>query len=594
MLTAILAIAVLAAATAALLWSLARTRATDRRHRLLLEHLPQTSITLYDRDLRLQLVAGGALAESGLTPGEVQGKQLADVVPGEQGDVLARHYKAALRGESRSLEYTSPISGREFWLRIVPVRERGEVIGGMAVAQDISERKSAERAHVRAEDARRRTIEAMNEAYVAMDSAGTVMDWNPQAGELFGWTREEAVGKPVRDLIVAPEHREEFDGRLAARVGGDTERLGLRAERTAIDRSGRRFPVELTAAILRHGDDVSMHAFMHDISDRKQAEADAIRHAREVEAIAEATGALARSTDPEQARVAICRAATKVAEADVALLFEPDISGTGLVATAAVGAEVSSEPLAFVGPPSGAVRSYISNESVFIADLGAAAEGGVVRTMTSRSGFWMPVRRGRSPLGVIAVGWEQELADLAPRLERVMGLVAAEAAVAIDRAALLERLARMARTDDLTGLPNRRAWDQEMVRELARANRSKAPLTVAMVDLDFFKSYNDAHGHQGGDRLLKEAAGAWRGVLRETDIIARYGGEEFAIALPGCPLAEAEKLVERLRAVTPAGESCSAGVATWDGSEPAEALLGRADRALYEAKQSGRDRTVTA
>ncbi len=253
-----------------------------------------------------------------------------------------------------------------------------------------------------------------------------------------------------------------------------------------------------------------------------------------------------------------------------------------------------SEPLAFVGPPSGAVRSYISNEPVFIADLTAAAEGGVVRNTTSRSGFWMPVRRGPSPLGVIVVGWERELAELSPRLERVMGLVAAEAAVAIDRAALLERLARMARTDDLTGLPNRRAWDQEMVRELARAKRSEAPLTVAMVDLDFFKAYNDAHGHQGGDRLLKEAAGAWRGVLRETDILARYGGEEFAIALPGCPLAEAEKLVERLRAVTPAGESCSAGVATWDGNEPAEALLGRADQALYEAKQSGRDRTVTA
>jgi diguanylate cyclase len=152
----------------------------------------------------------------------------------------------------------------------------------------------------------------------------------------------------------------------------------------------------------------------------------------------------------------------------------------------------------------------------------------------------------------------------------------------------------MARTDDLTGLPNRRAWDHEIGREIARARRQGTPVTVAMVDLDHFKTYNDANGHLAGDRLLKEAAGTWRSVLRTTDLIARYGGEEFAIALPGCAEEEAERLIDRLRAVTPAGESCSAGIAEWDGAEHAEQLLGRADRALYEAKQAGRNRTVVA
>ena len=115
-----------------------------------------------------------------------------------------------------------------------------------------------------------------------------------------------------------------------------------------------------------------------------------------------------------------------------------------------------------------------------------------------------------------------------------MGVISAEAAVAIERAALLDRLERMARTDELTGLTNRRAWDLELARELVRADRDDAPLAIAMLDLDRFKDYNDRLGHQAGDRLLKEAAGAWRGVLRETDLLARYGGEEFAIALPGC------------------------------------------------------------
>jgi diguanylate cyclase (GGDEF)-like protein len=150
----------------------------------------------------------------------------------------------------------------------------------------------------------------------------------------------------------------------------------------------------------------------------------------------------------------------------------------------------------------------------------------------------------------------------------------------------------MARTDDLTGLINRRAWDDELNREVVRATREATPLAVAMLDLDRFKLYNDRHGHQAGDRLLREAASAWRSVLRETDLLARYGGEEFAVALPGCDAETAAHLVERLRAITPEGESCSAGLACWDGRESPDDLVGRADRALYAAKQSGRDRTI--
>jgi diguanylate cyclase (GGDEF)-like protein len=150
----------------------------------------------------------------------------------------------------------------------------------------------------------------------------------------------------------------------------------------------------------------------------------------------------------------------------------------------------------------------------------------------------------------------------------------------------------MARTDVLTGLINRRAWDDELSREVVRATREGTPLAVAMFDLDRFKLYNDRHGHQAGDRLLREAASAWRSVLRETDLLARYGGEEFAVALPGCDAETAAQLVERLRAVTPEGESCSAGLACWDEREAPDELVGRADRALYAAKQSGRDRTI--
>ena len=155
-------------------------------------------------------------------------------------------------------------------------------------------------------------------------------------------------------------------------------------------------------------------------------------------------------------------------------------------------------------------------------------------------------------------------------------------------------LARVARTDALTGAPNRRAWDEQLTVELARAARDGAPVSVALLDLDHFKAFNDLRGHQAGDRLLREAAAAWQGRMRSIDVLARYGGEEFGLILPGCRPDIAVGIVDRLRELTPEGETSSAGVAGWDGVETADALVARTDRALYAAKHGGRDRTVLA
>lgn len=152
------------------------------------------------------------------------------------------------------------------------------------------------------------------------------------------------------------------------------------------------------------------------------------------------------------------------------------------------------------------------------------------------------------------------------------------------------QLSETARTDVLTGLPNRRAWDEGLDRELSGAARAGGPLCVAILDLDHFKQFNDTRGHQAGDDLLKQAAAAWRAELRPRDFLARYGGEEFALVLPDCTIESAGRVVERLRAATPADQTCSAGIACWDRSESADGLVARADEALYQAKKSGRDR----
>jgi diguanylate cyclase (GGDEF)-like protein/PAS domain S-box-containing protein len=163
-----------------------------------------------------------------------------------------------------------------------------------------------------------------------------------------------------------------------------------------------------------------------------------------------------------------------------------------------------------------------------------------------------------------------------------------------EREHLVETLRSQARRDSLTNLPNRRWFAEEIVREVSRASRQGFPMCAAMVDLDRFKLYNDEHGHPAGDRLLRESADAWIHTLRATDFMARYGGEEFVVLLPDCTLPDARVVIERLRAATPGGQTCSAGIAALETGESPEHLLARADAALYAAKAAGRDRTIVA
>jgi diguanylate cyclase (GGDEF)-like protein len=150
----------------------------------------------------------------------------------------------------------------------------------------------------------------------------------------------------------------------------------------------------------------------------------------------------------------------------------------------------------------------------------------------------------------------------------------------------------LARTDPLTGIANRRWLDRELTRELAWAKRHEAPLSVAIIDVDDLKRYNDEHGHLAGDRLLVSAVAAWQDVIRPSDFLARVGGDEFMLLMPDCPADAGISVLARVRGTTPDGSTCSTGLAVWDESETALDLFERADAALYAAKRGGGDQTV--
>lgn len=157
-----------------------------------------------------------------------------------------------------------------------------------------------------------------------------------------------------------------------------------------------------------------------------------------------------------------------------------------------------------------------------------------------------------------------------------------------------DTLAALARTDSLTGLPNRRSWDFELMRAAAAASASGGPLTIAVADIDHFKEYNDRHGHLAGDAMLEECARQWRAELPPSIFLARYGGEEFSVILPSEHAAAAGAMLERMRLATPPPVTVSIGYATCDALVPAAMAVDRADRALYAAKSAGRDRVICA
>lgn len=157
-----------------------------------------------------------------------------------------------------------------------------------------------------------------------------------------------------------------------------------------------------------------------------------------------------------------------------------------------------------------------------------------------------------------------------------------------------------ARTDVLTGLKNRRAFQEELSRQFAQRQRQGIHFSLILIDIDHFKTFNDAHGHLSGDLVMQSVARVLSATLREMDIVCRYGGDEFAVICPGSKLHEAAVGAERVRQAIAdqtvslkqgqAQVTVSAGVAEVANSEIAEGLIQRADEALYAAKRAGRNR----
>jgi len=454
---------------------------------------------------------------------------------------------------------------------------------------------------ITAGDPTRWIVDNANETFISMDAGGFIIDWNRQAEITLGWSRDDALGRVLSDTIIPPRYRAAHLLGLEHFLGtGEGPVLDQRFEIEALHRDGHELPIELTISAVKAGASHVFHAFLHDITERRQS-------AQFLASSAAITTVLAEGETVEEAIPHLLRALGEgmgwefgaywtVGEGSVLRCRETwTVSGLDLSSFEAVTRGSSSEP--GVGLPG---RVWASERPAFIPELtadpdfpraAAAAEAGLTVAVG------LPLLAGGAVRGVIEY-FTREPRSPAPEAIEMMGTLAAQVGrfltILSDRTQLVERFERLSFTDELTGLPNRRAWNEGLERELARAHRKDDPLCLAMIDIDGFKAFNDAHGHPAGDALLREAAEAWKGLLRLSDLLARYGGEEFGLVYPAGPLEDALAVVERLRVATPGELTSSAGLAAWQSGESAEELICRADAALYEAKRRGRNQTVTA
>ena len=245
-------------------------------------------------------------------------------------------------------------------------------------------------------------------------------------------------------------------------------------------------------------------------------------------------------------------------------------------------------------------QAWDHHEAVLVAQLNEVTDATLAHLLPdARNLLVAPMFADGQPFGVIVVESDQRDDPVIQR--RVISLVvqmASHGALAMRNAWLLQQVQKMADTDALTGIANRRSFEIAIEREVSRCIRSGSEMTLVLLDIDHFKNLNDTLGHQAGDDLLRKVGAVLANACRASDTPSRYGGEEFAVLLPTCSKAEAYEAAERLRELIaaidcPIDMSVSAGVATYPthgvtGTE----LVKAADEALYESKRDGRNRST--
>lgn len=419
-------------------------------------------------------------------------------------------------------------------------------------------------AQMAAEQRRTRVIlENSNDAFIAIGADGRITDWNSEARRTFGWSPEEAIGQRLSELIIPVAHRTAHEAGFARfKQSGSGPVVNQRLEVAALHKDGHMFMAELSVAALFERTGYVAHAFMRDITERLAAQKKILDSEHHLRGIADNLPVLIAYIDGEERLLFANETFREWLGIDPQTVLNRPLRllGTSLyedrpdMLKAALNGERASFE-AVLASDDGSVRHL---HTVYVPDAGP--DGQVV--------------------GIYALTTD---VTAAKNVER--------------------HLEKLTRVDPLTGLSNRRSFEERLEQAMARSRRSKRPMALVCMDVDYFKRINDTHGHAAGDAVLKEFAARLQSAIRVTDMAARLGGDEFVVVIESLNTVDEasivlDKLVSAIRppmAVdnNPIRVTASMGLAYYEGhGSSEEALVATADRALYRAKAAGRDTFV--
>jgi diguanylate cyclase (GGDEF)-like protein/PAS domain S-box-containing protein len=516
--------------------------------------LSETSVLVFDHELRCVRTAGGAAQTRGYA--EMEGRPLAEFLPAREFARLAPHYRSALAGERSRFEHRPADGARVYDIDVAPIEQEGEIVGGLAIGRDITQRKQMERslAHGTRE---LRDLHAQASDVVARSDGEAVYTYvSPAAARVYGFAPEAMVGRSVYDFVHPDDHAAHRRLREALAAGTEEE-VGER--RMKMSTGGWRW-VETRCRALRDDDGrfVGVQSSARDITDRKAAEE-----------------------------------AGRIAGEQFRTSFDEALIGIALVALDGSWLRVNEALCDIMGRDREALLAMTFQDITHPEDLDADLAQLQQTLAGERTGYQMEKRYLRPDGSVV---WALLSVSLVRDPEGEPLHFISQVLDISERKRLEAELSRLATRDDLTGLFNRRFFERELAQQLRLLRRHGGTASVLFVDLDGFKEVNDTLGHQSGDGLLKHVADVLCGRLRESDVIARLGGDEFAVLLPMTDAGGAGSIVaalEREFAAKPADldgravhAQASIGVAELDAELDVDGALRRADQAMYAVKRA--------